>query len=99
MFSTVQSEDSRFLWCWKAEAGCLSDSEMHAGKPIAIPRFLSREELRLRVAPTPQRLDRLARLLAEHEHAPVLVEVWQYRFDSQSGKLLAVKREQAKGSP
>lgn len=72
---------------------------MHAGEAIAIPRYLAREELRLRVAPTPQRLDRLARLLAEHEHAPVLVEVWQYRFDSQSGKLLAEKREQAQGTP
>jgi hypothetical protein len=70
MFSSVESEDSRFLRCWAADA------------PIVIPRYLSREELRVRAAPTPQAVARLAGLLAESEHAQVVVEVWQYQFDA-----------------
>ncbi|MBC7856056.1 MAG: hypothetical protein IAF94_21715 [Pirellulaceae bacterium] len=93
MFSTANSEDSRFLRCRKAEVGCMSASEMHAQcgpeSPIVIPRHLSREELRARVAPTPQRLARLAGLLSQSEQAPVVVEVWHYRFDANTSKLLA----------
>lgn len=87
MFSTTESEDSRFLRCWKGDA------------PVAIPRFLAREEMRVRAAPTPQAVARLAGLLAEREHAPVIVEVWQYRFDPSTGKLTAQKRDEARGAP
>ena len=69
MFSTVDSEDSRFLRCRKTDVGCMSASEMHAESgqtaPIVIPRYLSREELRARVAPTQRRLAKLAGLLSE----------------------------------
>ena len=87
MFSTGESEDSRFLRCWKGDAAA------------AIPRYLSREEQRVRAAPTPQAVARLAGLLAESEHAPVTVEVWQYRFDAATGKLIAQKRGEARGAP
>ena len=87
MFSTVDSEDSRFLRCWKADS------------PVVIPRYLAREELRARVSPTPDRLARLARLLAESEHAPVGVELWQYRLDAPTGKLIAEKRDEVRGTP
>jgi len=87
MFSTVQSEDSRFLRCWKAQA------------PVVIPRYLAREELRVRAAPTPQAVARLAGLLAEREHAPVVVEVWQCRFDAATRELIAHKRDEARGAP
>ena len=50
MFSTVESEDSRFLRCWKAET------------PIVIPKYLAREELRVRAAPTPRAVAQLAGL-------------------------------------
>ena len=99
MFSTVESEDSRFLRCWKPDVGCMSDSEMHAGIPLVIPRYLAREELRARVAPTPERLAQLAGLLAESEHAPVVVELWEYQFDAPTEKLLAEKRDEARGAP
>ena len=99
MFSTVDSEDSRFLRCWKTEVGCMSASEMHAESgqtaPIVIPRYLSREELRARVAPTGKRLTKLAKLMADHEQVPVVVELWQYRFDSGTNTLLAEKRGEA----
>ena len=105
MFSTVDSEDSRFLRCRKTDVGCMSGSEMHAESgqtaPIVIPRYLSREELRARVAPTPRRLAKLAGLLSESEQATVVVEVWQYRFDALTNKLLAEKRGEAmnEGTP
>ncbi|MCE9527957.1 MAG: hypothetical protein K8R36_18100 [Planctomycetales bacterium] len=99
MFSTTESEDSRFLRCRKTPVGCMSASEMHAGAPVAIPKHLSREELRVRVAPSPERLSRLAGLLAESEQAPVVVELWQSRFDAGTGRLLAEKREEATGTP
>ena len=89
MFSTVNSEDSRFLRCRKGEAG----------EAIAIPKFLAQEELRTRVAPTPQRLSRLASLLTASEKTPVVVELWRYHFDSASGKLVAEKRDEARGAP
>ena len=50
MFSTVESEDSRFLRCWKAPVECMSECEMHAESAVAIPKYLAREELRVRVA-------------------------------------------------
>ena len=87
MFSTVESEDSRFLRCWKGNAMAV------------IPRYLAREELRVRAAPTTQAVARLAGLLAESEHAPVTVEVWQYRFDAATGKLIAQKRSEGRGAP
>jgi hypothetical protein len=87
MFSTAQSEDSRYLRCWTGDAA------------VAIPRYLAREELRVRAAPTPHAVARLAGLLAESEHAPVVVEVWQYRFDAATGKLIAQKRDEARGVP
>lgn len=80
MFSTAGSEESRFLRCWKSGQTALS-----------VPGYLGREELRTRVAPTPQRLKRFASLLAESEQTPVVVELWQYRFDPQTGKLVAEK--------
>lgn len=80
MFSTVGSEDSRFLRCW--ENG-------HTAVPV--PGYLGREELRTRVAPSPQRLERFKGLLAESEQTPVVVELWKYRFDPQTGKLVAEK--------
>jgi hypothetical protein len=82
MFSTVGSEDSRFLRCWKS-----------GQTAVPVPSYLSREELRTRVAPTPQRLERFTGLLAESEQTPVAVELWHYRFDSQTGKLVAEKRD------
>lgn len=91
MFSTVDSEDSRFLRCRRME-----DAKVVA---VPVPRYLSQEELRLRVAPTPKRLTRLAGLLAESEQAPLVVELWQYRFDSRTNKLLAEKRGEARGKP
>ena len=87
MFSTVESEDSRFLRCWKEDL------------PVVIPKYLSREEQRVRAVPTPQAVARLAGLLAEREHAPVTVEIWQYRFDVATGKLIAQKRDEARGAP
>ena len=87
MFSTVESEDSRFVLCWKADL------------PIVMPRYLVREEQRVRAAPTPQAVARLAGLLAECAHAPVTVEVWQYRFDAATGQLIAQKRDEARGAP
>ena len=87
MFSSVESEDSRFLRCSKADA------------PVVVPRYLSREELRVRAAPTPQAVARMTGLLAESEHAPVVVEVWQYHFDAATGKLIAQKRAEARGAP
>ena len=87
MFSTAESEDSRFLRCWKGDS------------PVVIPRYLACEELRVRAAPTPQAVARLAGLLAESEHSPVVVEVWQYHFDSSMGKLIAQKRDEARGAP
>jgi hypothetical protein len=77
----------------------MSASEMHAGAPVAIPKHLAREELRARVAPSPERLARLASLLAESEQAPVVVELWQSRFDAETGKLVAKKWDEAKGTP
>ena len=65
--------------------------------PIVIPRYLSREELRARVAPTGKRLTKLAKLMADHEQVPVVVELWQYRFDSGTNTLLAEKRGEARG--
>ncbi|MGI8982423.1 MAG: hypothetical protein ACR2FY_24590 [Pirellulaceae bacterium] len=91
MFSTVDSEDNRFLRCRKVEQA--------KDVAVPVPRYLSREELRLRVAPTSARLTLLAGLMAEHEQAPVVVEVWQYRFDTRTNKLLAQKRSEARGTP
>lgn len=91
MFSTVNSEDSRFLRCRKVE--------QTQDVAVPVPRYLSREELRLRVAPTSERLTRLAGLMAEHEEVPVVVEIWQYRFDADTNKLLAEKRGEARGTP
>jgi hypothetical protein len=91
MFSTVQSEDSRFLRAWKVGESTLF--------PLAIPKHLSREELRIRVAPTPERLTRLAYLLAESERTPVKLEVWQYKLDAVTGKLVAKQRGEASGTP
>ena len=88
MFSTVKCEDSGFLRCRK-----------EVGGTVIIPKYLSHEELRTRVAPTPQRLSRLASLLAESEKSPVVVELWQYQFDAASGKLIAQKRDEARGTP
>ncbi|MFN0019358.1 MAG: hypothetical protein ACKVP0_13925 [Pirellulaceae bacterium] len=99
MFSTDQSEETRFLRCWKTPVGCMSAYEMHAGAPVAIPKHLAREELRVKVAPNPERLTRLASLLAEGEKAPVVVELWQSRFDAETGRLLAEKKGEAKGTP
>lgn len=89
MFSTVQSEDSRFFRAWKVGES--------APSPLAIPKHLAREELRGRVAPTPERLTRLANLLAESEQTPVELEVWQYQFDAATGKLVAKVRAEASG--
>jgi hypothetical protein len=80
MFSTVGSEDTRFLRCWTS-----------GQTPVPIPGYLGREDLRTRVAPTPQRLERVTSLLAESEQTPVVVELWHYRFDSRTGKLVAEK--------
>jgi len=99
MFSTMESEETRFLRCRKTSVGCMSECEMHAGAPVAIPKYLAREELRVRVAPSPERLTRLAALLAESEQAPVVVELWQSRFEAGTGKLLAEKRGEATGTP
>ena len=99
MFSTVNSEDSRFLRCRKETVGCMSESEMHADEPIAIPKFLAQEELQTRVAPTSQRLSRLANLLTASEKTPVIVELWQYHFDAANGKLFAEKQDEARGTP
>src|SRR5687767_12951780 len=52
MYSTVGSEDTRFLRCWKS-----------GQTAVPIPGYLRREELRTRVAPTPQRLERVTSLL------------------------------------
>ncbi len=99
MFSTVESEESRFVRCFRAEAEGIANGNTQKAAPVVIPRYLAREELRVRVAPTPERLARLAALLAESEQTPVVVEVWQTRFDSQSGKLLAQKRDEMRGTP
>ena len=95
MFSTVKSEESRFLRCWRMDA----EGKSGALHSIAIPRFLAKEELRVRGAPSPERLARLAGLLAESEQSPVVIEVWQFRFDAGSGKLVAEKRGEATGTP
>ena len=89
MFSTVQSEDSRFVRAWKVDEP--------APTPLAIPKHLSREELRARAAPTPERLTRLAGLLAESEQSPVALQIWQYKFDAATGKLVAKLRAEATG--
>lgn len=91
MFSTVESEDSLILRCWK--------SEKEAKIPVAVPKHLAREELCARVAPTSERLNRLAGLLAASEQSPVVVEVWQYGFDAKTGKLVAKKRDEARDAP
>jgi len=90
MFSTAESEESRFLRCWKT--GSSGDENDQA---VVIPRYLAREETRARVAPTPQRLKRMAELLSTKEHAPVVVEAWQFRFDPETGKLVATRLDEA----
>jgi hypothetical protein len=76
MFSTIDDESARFLRCY-----LVTD---HGDLPLAIPATADKAVAELRAAPTPAKLDELARRLADQS--------WRWRNERQANEVAAIRR-------